>query len=804
MRWPTAIVVLTVLLSNGCTTYAFSAAPSLVTPLPTSFPPQVVSDASARLDPLLTSFLLRSVRKVDDEDEMLYASTTTTTSSSSHLTFTDAASAMIGLNTWSTCLRKGRTPLADDFLRDNQNVWPEEPLFSHLCSTLSELGLPRLVRRHPEITTSVLLSVAKLTVEFTKAQRAGKLVMLEDSTVEEMEDTLFMEDDNDSIENDLSERFDYKPLSVEELDKLADSLAGDLISEWKSLTQGVAMLDQVFGYDHGLLDVQGQIGFGIEDGVWNHSGWEALPELQKKLSSMPELRDLLSRLGRRPSAEGDEIRRFQRRKRSYSKDDMIGVESDPTNPASVNGLTTSGSFSKMLPSEAVLLKSSFPSLRWLFLAKKVESKLLSYELSGWADVPTLPLQTKRSERLPCQAGGPLVICLDTSWSMSGMREQLSKAVVLASVTAAHLQNRECRVVSFSSINNAIDSGAITCDAEGVKRMLDFLSYSFGGGTDVTGALRFAIETLDMTSSDLLLVTDGELPNPPVSNTILAQLETLRRQTGMEIHGLLVGKRESPALDSLCTEVHDFLADYEVSNFGSTSSTALSLLPSTKPRVRSYFNRLSPRRYSFALQAAMKNSDSDQISLHLHKRDRVDGKRRRFKDEDDDDNDIWSYENDGGYYDTDTTHDRESNPIPDTEEKNEFVIRTEESVERINNLVSVASAERTKSLKEELNKELIQNSMTKILADAISCVGTGLVERDAESRLVILSFISREHILFIGPPGTSKSQLGRRLSQLCGGPFFQRLFTKFTTPGMNYVFFYYFGACVCLSNHMIPS
>ena len=30
-------------------------------------------------------------------------------------------------------------------------------------------------------------------------------------------------------------------------------------------------------------------------------------------------------------------------------------------------------------------------------------------------------------------------------------------------------------------------------------------------------------------------------------------------------------------------------------------------------------------------------------------------------------------------------------------------------------------------------------------------------------------------------GTCKSELGRRLSQLCGGPFFQRLFTRFTTP-----------------------
>ncbi len=78
------------------------------------------------------------------------------------------------------------------------------------------------------------------------------------------------------------------------------------------------------------------------------------------------------------------------------------------------------------------------------------------------------------------------------WSMSGLREQLAKAVVLASVQAATRQGRECRVVSFSSANNAMDSGSISCDAGGVRRLLDFLSYSFGGGTDVTGALNYAV------------------------------------------------------------------------------------------------------------------------------------------------------------------------------------------------------------------------------------------------------------------------------------------------------------------------
>jgi MoxR-like ATPase len=306
-------------------------------------------------------------------------------------------------------------------------------------------------------------------------------------------------------------------------------------------------------------------------------------------------------------------------------------------------------------------------------------------------------------------------------------------------------------------------------------MLDFLSYSFSGGTDVTGALKYAIETLDMTSSDLLLVTDGELPNPPVSTTILSQLETLRHQTGMEVHGLLVGKRESPALDSLCTEVHGFLADYEgrvlpVRNKRIASPTALALFP-TNSRM-GYMNRLSPRRFTFALRA-MSNSDDDRVNMRLYKRD----KRRRFEDDDDD---IWSY---GGDYETADITDGGESEDDDPVVPDAYVIRAEDSIKRIQHLATSGMEERAKVLKEELNEELEQkSSMRQILAESIAFVGTGLVERDVESRLVILSFVSQEHVLFIGPPGTSKSQLGRRLSQLCGGPFFQRLFTKFTTPG----------------------
>eukprot|EP01026_Neomeris_dumetosa_P047706 TRINITY_DN4104_c0_g2_i2.p2 TRINITY_DN4104_c0_g2~~TRINITY_DN4104_c0_g2_i2.p2 ORF type:complete len:318 (-),score=43.90 TRINITY_DN4104_c0_g2_i2:51-1004(-) len=65
--------------------------------------------------------------------------------------------------------------------------------------------------------------------------------------------------------------------------------------------------------------------------------------------------------------------------------------------------------------------------------------------------------------------------------------------------------------------------------------------------------------------------------------------------------------------------------------------------------------------------------------------------------------------------------------------------------------------------------------------AIGVMTYGLVERDQEVRLLLLAALSGEHALFIGPPGTAKSELGRRLSKLCDGTYFERLLTRFSVP-----------------------
>src|SRR5690606_30030325 len=59
---------------------------------------------------------------------------------------------------------------------------------------------------------------------------------------------------------------------------------------------------------------------------------------------------------------------------------------------------------------------------------------------------------------------------------------------------------------------------------------------------------------------------------------------------------------------------------------------------------------------------------------------------------------------------------------------------------------------------------------------------GLVEREQTIKLTLLAALAGEHILLIGPPGTGKSLVSRRLHLVFKEtPYFERLLTKFSVP-----------------------
>lgn len=69
-----------------------------------------------------------------------------------------------------------------------------------------------------------------------------------------------------------------------------------------------------------------------------------------------------------------------------------------------------------------------------------------------------------------------------------------------------------------------------------------------------------------------------------------------------------------------------------------------------------------------------------------------------------------------------------------------------------------------------------------LQTLMSQMSDGLLERENQVRLMMLAALSGEHVLLVGPPGTAKSELAKRLKNVfVEANYFERLVTRFSVP-----------------------
>lgn len=103
--------------------------------------------------------------------------------------------------------------------------------------------------------------------------------------------------------------------------------------------------------------------------------------------------------------------------------------------------------------------------------------------------------------------GAMIICVDTSSSMSGNREYLAKAITLFLATKASMQNRACYLINFSTDIETMELSG----KDNAINLINFLAMSFNGGTDVAPALKEGLKKMQEDSfkqSDLIVISDG--------------------------------------------------------------------------------------------------------------------------------------------------------------------------------------------------------------------------------------------------------------------------------------------------------
>ena len=470
-----------------------------------------------------------------------------------------------GALTWRDALLEGRLPLAD--------AWPSAEISGPVRRALDRMGLVRFCRDQTEVVDALLGDVLAAFSRQDQAFRTEVARRLRE--LEDLERARFRErQEFERGVGRLAEQLNThsrppksrpEPVQLDEealrrlreqaeretAGRLHDADTG-LIEAWGERARLWGEVADVFG---DLGEMLGR-GWDLTLGVLRHTGWSDLLRLRQLVEQLPEISEVVRSLGRLHVSETAEavaeqvfvpLRRLEEERREVRT---------PLVPAETRGVERSGSVARMLPAEAAML--GHPKLRLLWHARRAERALLAYRVEG-VEIERTRVEhelTEESEvRRPRQERGPILAVVDTSGSMHGLPEQVAKALVLEALRTAHAEKRRCRLYAFSGPGQTLEH-ELDLSPDGIGRLLGFLGFSFGGGSDPTGPMNDVLQQIQggaWMKADVLLVSDGEWPAP----ASLMPAVRRAREAGTRFHGVQIGNRGETGLHAICDPVHVF-------------------------------------------------------------------------------------------------------------------------------------------------------------------------------------------------------------------------------------------------------
>ncbi len=205
-----------------------------------------------------------------------------------------------------------------------------------------------------------------------------------------------------------------------------------------------------------------------------------------------------------------------------SKEEIIGVK-------------ISKDLEHALPTELALM--SDPVTAILFDLKYLEQKLMTFELQGLTyENQEIEVEVEQTVEKQDQKG-PIILCVDTSGSMSGTPEHLAKAIAFFLGTQAKKEKRQCFIITFSTRIHTLE---LTGDMR-IPQLIEFLNYSFHGGTDVAPALNYSLDLLEKeeySKADVLIVSDFIMGGLPES--LLGRIQA-QREKETKFNSLVIGE-----------------------------------------------------------------------------------------------------------------------------------------------------------------------------------------------------------------------------------------------------------------------
>ncbi|EKO3892738.1 VWA domain-containing protein [Vibrio metschnikovii] len=438
-----------------------------------------------------------------------------------------------------------------------------QPLTNLICKAVEETGLSRYCAQSEEVTDALLSDI--LTVIDELQSKASPLIT---DLIKQLEDEA-LNQIKQALEKRKNKRKQTKPLSLStaQQTRIAATASEQIWQELLSNETGIEILPNVWQERLAVwsqleevfteLGLITGLGFDLSKGVFQSHGWLDIVRLNKLVKKLPKLQSLIRDLGRDERADGSVLEEIVIKMSAATRHEKYVTT--PLVPMETKGITRSDLISRMLPQEASLLTN--PVLKKLWHAKRAEHALLSYSVQGTEVLETEDVREKKSvsEKQGHRKNknrGPMVICLDTSGSMKGLPENIAKATVLECLKVAYKEQRRCYVYLFGS-QKEVSELDLTLDASGFNELLNFLTMSFGGGTDAEGPLNKALEKCNSEEwykADILLVSDGEFS---VTSGLTRKISYRREKQGLQVHGIQIGHSHYTSMNKVCDPIHYF-------------------------------------------------------------------------------------------------------------------------------------------------------------------------------------------------------------------------------------------------------
>lgn len=449
-----------------------------------------------------------------------------------------------GVVAWREALLNGRLP--------PKSGWPPEEIDAPVRGVLKDLRLARFCRDQPELVDTVIRDIL--------AAWERQFFAYESELAEIFRELRKMEAlaRRKTFGKARAPKRTKSELRIAAAKKLAERGRPDdseLASTWGGRVRVWSEVADIFG-DLGML-----LGWGwdLSQGVLRQTGWLEVVKISEMLKQLPQLRDIIQTLGRlQTGRDGESVSEKVMNKIRRLEEELREVRT-PLVPTEARGVERSGDIGRMLPVEAAML--GHPNMKMLWHARRAERALLSYHYEGldWERHLVEKESMEEGERkVPRPERGPILLAVDTSGSMHGTPEIVAKAVALEAMRTAHAEKRRCFVYAWSGPGD-IKGHELSLDADGVGKLIEFLGFSFHGGSDPTAVCDKILDQLRDSAwerADVLVVSDGEWRADDLSAKVA---EARKKET--RFHGIQIGARGTSGMHAICDPVHLF-GDWE--------------------------------------------------------------------------------------------------------------------------------------------------------------------------------------------------------------------------------------------------